>query len=425
MTNQSRQEYLQSVRFRYHGATKQQKQAMLDEFCATSGYNRKYAIRLLNEEQKPSDRKEPARRGRKKTYDDPMIEQFLRDLWRATNLACAKRLVAMIPLWLPHYDKFVLDQEIIDKLLSISAATIDRTLRPFRARDGKCGLATTKPGSIIKKHIPVKTNQWHESVPGFLEADTVAHCGNSTAGQFVFTVNCVDIATGWTEQRAVWGKGQHGVIQAIENIELNLPFAIKGFDCDNGSEFLNWHLIRHLTERKRPVQFTRARAYHKNDNAHIENKNWTHVRQYLGYQRFQHQALVEKLNHLYTTEWNIYFNFFIPSVKLIAKNRVGSKVVKTYDKPKTPMQRLIESEHISTEQKQQLTKTLEQLNPFQLQQRMYGKIKTILKEVDRCLNTPSNGNPHQTNTSKTKKLPTPHPALTDLLATAKMQRQEH
>ncbi len=424
MSNESKQEYLQSVRFRYQGATKQQKQAMLDEFCAACGYNRKYAIRLLNAEQKPTGQSKLVRRGRKRVYDDPLIEQVLRELWRKTNLPCAKRLVAIIPLWLPHYDEYVLEQEVINKLLSISAATIDRILKPFRARYGKCGLATTKPGSIIKKHIPVKTNQWDETVPGFLEADTVAPCGNSTAGQFLYTVNCVDIATGWTEQRAVWGKGWQGVMQAIENIELNLPFAIKGFDCDNGSEFLNWHLVRHLTERKRPVQFTRARAYHKNDNAHIENKNWTHVRQYLGYQRFQHQALVEKLNDLYTTEWNTYFNFFMPSVKLIAKNRVGSKVVKTYDKPKTPMQRLIESEHISTEQKHQLTKTIEQLNPFELQERMYAKIKTILKEVNRCLNTSSNGNPNQDDSSETKEIPTTHPALTGSLATGKMQHQE-
>jgi len=409
MSNQSKQEYLQLVRFRYHGATKGQKQAMLDELCAVCGYNRKYAIRLLNAKQSSSGKTKLARRGRKKVYDDPLIEQVLRDLWIKTNLPCAKRLVAIIPLWLPHYDKYVLEQEIIDKLLGISAATIDRILKPFRARYGKLGFATTKPGSIIKKHIPVKTNQWDESVPGFLEADTVAHCGNSTAGQFVYTVNCVDIASGWTEQRAVWGKGQQGVLQAIENIEQTIPFAIKGFDCDNGSEFLNWHLMSYLTERKKPIQLTRARAYQKNDNAHIENKNWTHVRQYLGYQRFEHLAMVEKLNKLYTNEWNLYFNFFIPSVKLIAKNRIGAKVTKVYDKPKTPVQRLIESEYISKEQKQQLKTTLQQLNPFEIQKRMFIKIKTILREVDRHRISPSDRGHCQMDKSKTKTLAPPTP----------------
>ena len=356
-----------------------------------------------------------------KIYDDPLVEQVLKELWRKTNLPCAKRLVAIIPLWLPHYDSYVLEQEVTDKLLSISAATIDRILKPFRARYGKFGFATTKPGSIIKKHIPVKTNQWDESVPGFLEADTVAHCGNSTAGQFVYTVNCVDIASGWTEQRAVWGKGQYGVLQAIENIEQALPFAIKGFDCDNGAEFLNWHLIPYLTQRKNSVQMTRARAYHKNDNAHIENKNWTHVRQYLGYQRFEQHALVEKLNDLYTSEWNLYFNFFIPSVKLIAKDRVGSKMVKCYDKPKTPVQRLIESEHISKEQKQHLTNAFEQIDPFGIQKRMYAKIKTILKEVNRSLNQPSGHIRSQINIAEHQTLsePTPGP---DCLANSRKNR---
>lgn len=381
MSNQSKYEYLQDFRFRYDGATKQQKQAMLDEFCTVCGYNRKYAIRLLNARQPAQNRANLSKRGRKKIYGDPLIVQVLRDLWIATNLPCSKNLKAIIPLWLPHYENYILTQEIKDKLLSVSPATIDRLIKPFRTKYGKTGLATTKPGSIIKKQIPIKTNQWDESVPGFIEADTVAHCGNSTAGSFVFSLNCVDIATGWTEQRAVWGKGQTGVLNAIQHIEKTIPFTIKGFDCDNGSEFVNWHLMRYLTERKRPVQFTRARPYRKNDNAHIENKNWTHIRQYLGYQRFQNPSLVDKLNDLYTTEWNLYFNFFIPSVKLIDKTRIRSKIVKTYDKPKTPVQRLLESQHISTSDKQILEHTFKQLNPFKLQQKMLVKIKKILKDV--------------------------------------------
>ena len=202
---------------------------------------------------------------------------------------------------------------------------------------------------------------------------------------FVYTINCVDIATGWTEQRAVWGKGERGVLAAIQNIEGTIPFPIKGFDCDNGSEFLNWHMVRYLTDRKQPVHFTRARAYHKNDNDHIENKNGTHIRQYLGCQRFEHQALTEKLNELYTTEWNDYFNFFMPSVKLIEKTRVGSKINKKHDPPKTPVQRLLESTHISQEQKTLLTQRWEQLNPFLLKRQMYGKIKQILNDVNKYL----------------------------------------
>lgn len=307
---------------------------------------------------------------------------MLTELWIKTNLPCAKRLKYIIPLWLPFYDKFIVSEKVKQKLLKISPATIDRLLAKTRSKYQKRGLATTKPGSILKKRIPIKTNQWNETIPGFIEADTVAHCGSSVAGMFVYSLNCLDLASGWTEQRAVWGKGERGVLNAIKNMESTIPFPFKGFDCDNGSEFLNWHLVRYLSERKKPVMFTRARAYHKNDNAHIENKNWTHIRQYLGYQRFENASLTEKLNNLYTNEWNKYFNFFMPSVKLIRKSRYGSKIIKTYDQPKTPYQRLLKSEHISQQTKHLLTQEFEQLNPFQLQKQMNRKIKQILKTVN-------------------------------------------
>lgn len=265
----------------------------------------------------------------------------------------------------------------------MSHATIDRLLSHDRSKYTKKGLATTKPGFILKHQIPIKTNQWDENIPGFLEADSVAHCGNSVSGMFVYTLNFVDIATTWTEQRAVWGKGEKGVIKAIQEVEKSLPFTLKGFDCDNGSEFLNWHLHRYFTKRKQPVQFTRSRAYQKNDNAHVENKNWTHVRQYLGYQRFEQFVLVEKLNCLYTSEWNRYFNFFIPSVKIIQKVRVGSKIIKKYDTPKTPLQRILESTHIPPQTKEKLKEEFQKLNPFELQRQMLIKIKEILTIVNR------------------------------------------
>ncbi len=376
----SRYEYLKEILLRYKYATRAQKKNILDEFCNTCAYNRKYAIRLLNSKNKSRPQK-VSKRGRKKFYHDPLIAQVLTDIWVATNLACAKRLKAMIPLFLPHYKKYILSKEIKEKLLKISPATIDRLMAPSRAKFTKKGLATTKPGSIIKKQIPIKTNQWDETIPGFIEADTVAHCGSTVAGMFVYSLNCVDIASGWTEQRAVWGKGERGVLEAIKDIEKSIPFPIKGFDCDNGSEFLNWHLLKHLTERKRPVQFTRARPYHKNDNAHIENKNWTHIRQYIGYQRFEQQNLVEKLNELYTTEWNDFHNYFSVSVKLISKTRDGSQINRTHDDPKTPVQRLLESEHISKQTKVFLSQKFKKLDPFQLQEQMAVKIKHIIKNV--------------------------------------------
>jgi hypothetical protein len=383
MGTQTKKEYLQAIRPRYQTASKSSKKKILDEFCITCDYNRKYAIRILNSTKPVNSPENLSKRGRKKIYNHILIDQTLRDIWVATNLPCSKRLKAIIDLWLPFYDKQKLPDDVKNKLLNMSPATIDRLMASQKAKFNKLGLATTKPGSLIKKHIPVKTGQWNENLPGFLEADTVAHCGSSVAGMFVYTLNCVDIATGWTEQRACWGKGEKGILEQIESIEANLPFPIKGFDCDNGSEFLNWHLIRHLTKRKRPVQFTRSRPYYKNDNAHIENKNWTHIRQYLGYQRFNNPKLVALMNDLYLNEWNLYFNFFIPSVKLISKVRVRSKTVKVHDLPKTPYQRLIQSDYVSKITKQKLSELFVTLNPFHLQKQMENKIKNIINLVNK------------------------------------------
>jgi hypothetical protein len=382
MSHRSKNEYLNQIIDRYKKSSKHEKAKILDEFCTVCRYHRKYAIQLLN----TNTNKHPKRRskrGAKRQYDDPVILDVLIHLWKSSNLPCSKRLKVMIPIWLPFCEhQFVITDELREKLLHLSAATIDRLMKKYRRRFSKLGLSTTKPGSILKKHIPIQTNQWDESMPGFVEADTVAHCGTSTEGLFVFTINCVDIATSWTEQRATWGKGEQGVLKAIESIENNLPFPLNGFDCDNGSEFLNWHLYRKFVERDKPVQFTRSRPYYKNDNAHIEQKNWTNIRQYLGYQRFDRQELVPLLNNLYTTEWNYYFNFFIPSIKLIDKNRDGSKIIKQYDKPKTPYQRIIESPYVSEPTKAKLKALFDRLNPFELQERMANKIKMIIKLVN-------------------------------------------
>lgn len=381
MSSQAKYEYYLEIRGKYHRASKKEKKVILDNFCDICGYNRTYAITLLNKRIEQVSPKNLSRRGRKAIYDDALIETVLFDIWQVTNMPCSKRLKAMLADWLPFYTSHALSDDIRKKLLSISAATIDRLLSPLRRVYKKKGMATTKPGSLLKKHIPVKTNQWNEQEPGFLETDTVAHCGTSMAGMFVFTVNSVDIYSQWTAQRAVWGKGEKGVLEAIADIESQLPFAIKGFDCDNGSEFLNWHLVRHFQERKEPVQFTRSRAYHKNDNAHIENKNWTHIRQYLGYGRFDNPQLVDMLNDLYRHEWSDYFNFFICSVKLIEKKRVGSKVIKVYDNPQTPFQRLMKSNVIDEQTKQELQRKKETLNPFELQRQMKKKIKDIMEMV--------------------------------------------
>jgi len=377
MSNESKQEYLDAVRERYLSSSKIEKQIVLDEVCKICGYHRKYLIRILNRKKKVLRAKKS---GRKKKYNDPQILSALKSIWKSTNLICSKRLKFAIPLWLDFYKEELSDKN--KKLLyEISASSIDRLLKPIRHRFEKKGLSTTKPGSLIKKQVPIKTNQWDETRPGFIEADTVAHCGSSIAGSFVYTVNTVDIATGWIESRAIWGKGQIGTFKAIESIENSLPFKVRGFDSDNGGEFLNWHMFSYFTKRKKPVEYTRSRAYKKNDNAHIEGKNWTHIRQYFGYHRFDNIRIVDLMNDIYLNEWSLFFNFFIPSTKIISKERKESKIIKKYDKPKTPFQRILESKDISKKIKNDLRKKYNQLNPFILKEAITEKIKAVLRLV--------------------------------------------
>jgi hypothetical protein len=380
MSPRSKREYLAAIVKRYRAASRTLKTVILNEFCSTCGYHRKHALRLLRTFRRFTQ-KQPAKRGRKPVYDAETLLVPLKRIWKAANLPCSKRLKAIIPLWLPGYIKTYgpISQQTSGALLRISAPTIDRILKPVRAEHTRYGRATTKPGTLLKNHIPVKTNQWDESRPGFLEADTVAHCGSSTEGLYANTIDCVDIATGWTEQRAIWGKNYQDVIDQIKDIERSLPFPILGFDADNGSEFLNHHLLRYLTERTRPIQFTRSRAYKKDDNAHVEQKNWTHIRQWLGYDRLDSSRVVPLMNALYTSEWRLFLNFFCPSVKLLEKKRIASKTVKRYDKPKTPYQRILESPYVSAESKQQLKGQYKTLNPFELRKALEEKLKKIFK----------------------------------------------
>jgi hypothetical protein len=383
MSPRSKREYTEAIHKRYKHASRSEKKVILDEFCATTGYHRKYAIILLKgfkRFRKPLRKK----RGRKARYRKDDIIKPLKKIWLAANLPCSKRLKVILPLWLPGYnERFgMLPLEVVQALRHISPATIDRVLKPVRTKYGRHGRSTTKPGTLLRGQIPIATSQWDETHPGFLEADMVAHCGETTAGMYISTLDLVDIATGWTEQRAVWGKGERGVLEQIADVESSLPFPLLGFDCDNGSEFLNYHLLRHFTERTKPVSFTRSRAYHKDDNAHIEQKNWTHVRQWLGYERFGDPRIVALLNDLYRNEWRLFHNFFCPSVKLIAKERIGSKTIKRHDIPRTPYQRIMLSNHISEPIKQSLAKELETLNPFMLREAMEAKLKKIFSIIN-------------------------------------------
>ena len=382
--------YLDALLKRYKTATRKGKSAILSELCEASGYHKKHAIRLLNQ-RKVRLKPDKKRRGRPLKYNSAAYLEPLKQIWFYTDQLCGKRLKMALPLWLPYYSTVYceLEPEIYHGLLNMSASTIDRLLKTARVRD-KRGLSGTKPGKILKKHIPIKTDQWNEEKPGFLEADTVAHCGTTLAGNFAWSLTMTDLFSGWTECRAVWNKGATGVIAQIEDIEASLPFEILGFDCDNGSEFLNWHLMRYFSNEAGDfrIQFTRSRPYHSDDNAHVEQKNWTHVRQLLGYERFSNQSVIVLMNDLYKNEMSLMNNYFLPNTKLTEKQRIESKIFKKHDKPATPYQRLMKSKDISELKKKELTENFNNINPFELK-------KIIKKKVDYIFGLINKSNDHK------------------------------
>jgi len=376
----SKKEYLARMRWRYGRAQgRGYKSRLIEELVALCAYSRKHAISLLNGAATP---RVVRRRGPKRTYREP-VRLVLKRIWFASDQLCGKRLKAALPQWLPHYEKEygALAQPLREKLEAISAASIDRLLAPLRAKARKKGRGGTKPGRWLKNQIPLATDQWDERRPGFMEADTVAHCGDSLEGDFIWSLCFTDLASGWTELRAVWNKGSHGVREAVCEMESKLPFSILGFDCDNGSEFLNHHLWNYFARRKEPVQFTRSRPYHKNDNAHVEQKNWTHVRCLLGYERLENAELLEPINALYRDAWALYHNHFCPSMKLVEKRREGARQIKRYDAPKTPYRRLVENAMLDEQKRTALEQQHAALNPFVLKRQIEAGLKQIQRLV--------------------------------------------
>jgi hypothetical protein len=279
-----------------------------------------------------------------------------------------------------QFNEINIPERIAEKLKNISASTIDRRLKTYKKELKRRLLTTTKPGTLLKNQIPIRTKSWDENRVGFCELDLVAHCGDSAKGDFINSVNLSDILTQWTETEAVMGKAQKRVQKAIENNQNRLPFPLKGIDPDNGGEFINWALLDYCS--KNEIEFTRGREYMKNDNAHIEQKNWTHIRQVFGYQRFDKEKQLRIMNDIYRNELRLYRNFFLPNLKLKSKKRVGKyggKIKKKYDKAKTPYERVLECEQISKKEKKELKLIYEKLNPVQLRRDLLNKIYKLRK----------------------------------------------
>lgn len=330
---------LSNYRKRYAKADRKGRSKLLDEFCATTQYHRKYAIallgRLADEARAP---KPPRRRGA--TYG-PGVVRALARIWEYAGYPWSARLKALLPQWVPLARQHVrgLTPELEHALLTISARQIDRVLAPKKRNRKKRLYGHTKPGALLKHQIAVRTDNWDVTQPGYLEIDLVVHCGPSASGEFICSLNMTDILTGWTETRAIMGKGETGVVAALEEVRLQLPFPLLAIDSDNGSEFINHHLKRWCDKHR--VGFTRSRPYHKNDNAYIEQKNWTHVRRIFGWDRYDTPEQCARMNMLYRDELRPMQNLFQPCVKLIEKIRVGSKVRRRYDVARTPLDRLM------------------------------------------------------------------------------------
>jgi transposase InsO family protein len=374
MSGKTRWDYLKAIYLRYKKVSKPLRARILDEFCQVCDYNRKYAIRLLNgpAPQKP---KTIRRKGRPSTYGAKVISA-LSAIWEAAGYPCSVRLKALLPLWLPWAIKrMALTAQVQKQLLMISPPTIDRRLKGKRGELKKRLYGRTKPGTLLKHHIPIKTDSWDVKSPGFTEIDLVSHSGNSASGEFLHSLNVTDIHSTWVESRAVMGKSQIAVLNAMRDIERALPFKLLGIDSDNGSEFINYHLKTFCDQNH--IQFTRGRPYKKDDNAHIEQKNYTHVRKILGYLRYDSQAVQKAINELYQNELHIFQNLFLPSMKLSKKTRVGSKLKRSYDTAQTPLERVLKCPQADPVKVQRLKRLRDQTDPFELAKRIEQKLERI------------------------------------------------
>lgn len=377
MSQELKREYLRAIRERYQKSPRVRKSMILDEFVTVCEYSRKYAIRILNGDVDPSDRKS---RGRVTKYSGEVVYHLVR-LWNAMGRPCSIRFKAALPEWIEFDPDSILRENFCLRglVLGVSRSHLDRLLRPYRTTSEK-GLGGTRPGlKSFRNRIPIEPKNWNITAPGYVQSDTVAHCGSSLQGGFANTLTVTDVHTTWTETRGIWGKGAIRVIEAMRAIEAALPFSITTFKSDSGSEFMNTDLHHYFREREdsHKINMVRSRPYKKDDNCYVEQKNFTHVREIFGYERIAQSDLVPLMNEIYAELWCPLQNFFIPSMKILRKTRIGARIKKEYDQPRTPFQRLMECPEISEERKEEIRKTRSRLNPFHLQEGLDKKLKAF------------------------------------------------
>jgi len=381
MDMDSRNQYLTVLRERYLKARgKKEKSQMLDEYCRNTGQARKYVIRKI---QAGVDLRPKQKRKRKQTYDG-QVSAPLAKIWEIFDCPCGQRLKPILEVELDRLREFGeirICEDVALRLKTMSSATIDRKLKHqrevlhlLRSKGGP------KPGSLLKRKIPIRLTEWDTSKTGYVEMDLVVHCGSSTFGEYINTLSTTEVSSGWWEGEAIMGKSQQVTFQALKQIRGRAPFDLKGLDSDNGSEFINDILYKYCCREK--LEFTRSRPSRKNDNAYIEQKNWTHVRKILGYLRYDTLAELSIINDLYRGDFRLYKNFFQPVMKLVSKERIGGSVKRKYDTPKTPYQRLMDSGQISEQTMKQLEMAYLSLNPAQLKRSIDTKVDKLYQAYE-------------------------------------------
>ncbi len=377
MTNQTVKEYTLAIREDYRKLDKKGKSEWLNHAVRATKRSRKTLIRRLSE---ASDQGISSKaNGRPCVYSRQELLPHIQYLWQQMERISARRMKAAFADWLPRYQGCPSHLRL--QLERMSSATLDRYLRQIKSSElTQKGLSATSPARYMKNKVPINTLNSQITKPGYVQTDTVAHCGSSAAGPFISSITVTDVFSTWTENRALVNKTGYAVTEAFKSIERSVPFPLLAINSDSGSEFLNRPMLR-FTNYGQRVTFTRSRPYKKNDNCFVEQKNFTHVRELFGYERFEGQALVDLMNEIYTEYWNPLQNFFLPSFKLKEKIRIGGRIKKKYDAPQTPYQRLIQNPCLSSQQKDYLRDRKAKLDPFVLKAGLEKKLQEFFDLV--------------------------------------------
>ena len=374
MSQKTREEGMAQLRRRYARAGKIGKTKLIDQAVELFGYHRKSAIRALG---RPAPGRAPAvRTGRPKTYDPEALLKPLKAIWLGALQPCGERLKAALPEWLPAYeeDHRRLEPDVREALLSVSRATLDRLLAPLRVEHQR--RTRTRPGSLLRAQIPIHTH-WSETAPGYVEIDTVALCGGSLDDRHGWMVDAVDVHTTWSVLRGLPNRSQASICGQMDDLQATLPFGLWGIDSDNGGEFINHQLVAYCANQDPPIAMTRSRAYHKNDQAHIEQKNYTNVRLWFGYERYDNAAVWPLINTLCRGPLEALINWYLPSMKLKSKERVGSRTVRKYTPTETPLARVLACAQVPEASKARLRAEKAESNPFSLRREVERRLKEI------------------------------------------------